>query len=53
MALHDDDKKYTAFEAGRQLYQFNRLQFVLTNAVAAFQCLMMEFLSKQGLTSVF
>ena len=36
--LPDEDKPYTEFEATLKLYEFNSLQFGLTNCVAAFQC---------------
>ena len=38
--IHMDDRKYTAFEANGNLYQFTRLSFGLTNAVAIFQRIM-------------
>ena len=38
ISLPDEDKPYNAFEAALKLYEFNSLQFGLTNGVAAFQC---------------
>ena len=35
--LSSDERKYTAFEAGGQLYQFKRIPFGLKNAVSCFQ----------------
>ena len=37
IALHPEDKKYTAFEIGGRLYQFCRMPFGVTNGVACFQ----------------
>ena len=35
--IRDDEKLYTAFEAGGRLYQFRRIPFGVTNGVACFQ----------------
>ena len=35
--IKESDRKYTAFEANGQLYQFKRIPFGVTNGVAAFQ----------------
>jgi hypothetical protein len=35
--IREDEKKFTAFEACGQLYQFRRIPFGVTNGVAAFQ----------------
>ena len=37
VALHPDDKLYTAFEVGGKLYQFCRIPFGVTNGVPCFQ----------------
>lgn len=37
VALREDEKQYTAFEAAGQLYQFCRVPFGVTNGVACFQ----------------
>ena len=42
--LIDDEKKYTAFEAGGQIYQFTRLPFGVTNGVTMFQRTMDSFI---------
>ena len=50
--LHPDDREYTAFQAGSNLYEFRRLPFGLKNAVAALQRLMDCFIEKNHLTGV-
>ena len=49
----DTDKPYTAFEANGNLYQFKRLPFGLTNAVAGFQRIMNDFIQDNGLTGAY
>ena len=47
--LLSEDKIYTAFEANGKLYQFTRIPFVSTNAVAAFQRKMDKFIAQNSL----
>lgn len=35
--LHPNDRPYTAFQSGGQLYQFTRMPFGVTNGTAYFQ----------------
>ena len=51
--LHNDDRKYTAFEADGRLYQFCRLPFGLTNAVAVFQRVMQDIIRKHQLNQTY
>ena len=44
-----EDKIYTAFEADGKLYQFTCIPFGLTNAVAAFQQKMDNFMAENDL----
>ena len=43
------ERKYTAFEAGGQLYQFCRIPFGVTNGVAVFQRLMDNIIKEEEL----
>ncbi|XP_014366187.2 uncharacterized protein LOC106717015 [Papilio machaon] len=47
------EKKYTAFEACGNLYQFTRIPFGVTNGVAAFQRTLQYVISKEKLTGTF
>ncbi|MGL4482017.1 MAG: RNase H-like domain-containing protein, partial [Lactococcus garvieae] len=49
----DDEKKFTAFEACGQLYQFKRIPFGVTNGVACFQRVMNNIISKQKLSDTY
>ena len=51
--IHEQDMKFTAFEANGELYQFKRIPFGLKNAVSAFQIAMTELIEKEGLKKVF
>ena len=53
LPIKEEEKLYTAFEADGQLFQFCRLPFGLTNAVAAFQREMLRFINKYDLKGVF
>ena len=52
VALPEDDKKYTAFQAGRRLYQFPRVPFGLRNSGAVFQRINDDVIKKNGLRGV-
>ena len=47
------ERKYTAFEAGGQLYQFCRIPFGVTNGVAVFQRLMDKIIKEEELKDTF
>jgi len=51
--LCEEDRKYTAFEAAGTLYQFRRLPFGLTNAVAVFQRIMIDLIQKYNLNKTY
>ena len=51
--IREHEKKYTAFEANKCLYQFCRIPFGVTNGVAAFQCIMNSFIADEGLSNTF
>ena len=51
--LADKDKPFTAFEADGKLFQFKRLPFGPTNAVAAFQRKMNELIKTENLEGTF
>ena len=51
--INPDDRKYTAFEADGNLYQFKRLPFGVTNGVSAFQCTIDKILNDEALTDTF
>ena len=51
--LRPEDKKFTAFQVSGKLYQFTRLPFGATNAVAAFQRIMDDFVARNKLRGVF
>ena len=47
------ERKYTAFEAGGQLYQFYHIQFGVTNGVAVFQRLMDKIIKEEELNDTY
>lgn len=49
ISLDPNDRKYTGFQANGKLYQFTRLAFGLTNAVASFQRVINDIISKNNL----
>ena len=49
----EHEKKYTAFEANKSLYQFCRIPFGVTNGVTAFQHIMNSFIADEGLSDTF
>ena len=53
LEMNPFDKSYTAFEAGGKLYQFCRVPFGLTNAVACFQRKMDGFVDNYKLKDMF
>ena len=51
--IKEDDKLFTAFEADGNLYQFCRIPFGLTNAVACFQRIMNQLIIDYSLQNTF
>ena len=51
--LMESERHYTAFEADKELYQFTRIPFGITNAVAKFQRLMNEFIKSNSLENTY
>ena len=51
--LKEKDKKHTAFQANRRLYQFRRIPFGVTNGVAVFQRTVDNFIAEENLTDTF
>lgn len=51
--LKQSDRKYTAFEANGQLFQFTCLPYGVTNGVPAFQRAMNEIVKEENLTDTF
>ena len=50
--IRPDDRSYTAFQSGKELYQWKVMPFGLTNAVPAFQRVMHSFIEKYQLKGV-
>ena len=53
VALSEEDKKYTTFEANGQLYQYKRMPFRVTNGVACFQRAMTKFIIDNNLKGTY
>ena len=51
--IHDQDKKCTAFAANNHLNQFCHIPFSVTNGIAAFQRIMIDFINDKGLHNTF
>ena len=53
MAIREQDKPYTAFEACGKLYQFTRIPFGFTNGVTCFQRIMDTLIKEEGLEGIY
>lgn len=53
IAITDEDKPFTAFEAAEKLWQFRRIPFGPRNAVACFQRTIHNIITREGLTGVY
>lgn len=53
VAIREEEKPYTAFEADGKLYEFNRIPFGVKNGVAAYQRVIDEILKKEGVKGTF
>ena len=51
--LLNEERPYTAFEAGGRLYQYKRLPFGVTNGSAVFQKVIDEFIQRNNLKKVY
>ena len=51
--LLEEEKLFTAFEAGGKLYEFNRIPFGVTNGVASFQRVIDEIIATEQLTGTY
>ena len=49
VSIKEGDKPYTAFQAGKALYQFTRMPFGVTNGVACFQRIMTDIIAMENL----
>ena len=49
VSIKEEDKPYTAFQAGNALYQFTRMPFGVTNGVACFQRIMTNIIKLENL----
>lgn len=47
--IRESDRKYTAFEADGELFEFNRLPFGLTNSVAVFQRILTDIIRRNDI----
>ena len=53
ISIRESDKKYTAFEASGNLYQFRRIPFGVTNGVACFQRTIDNIIKQEALKDTF
>ena len=53
VCISETDKKFTAFEAAGQLFQFTRIPFGINNGVPAFQRAMHNIIEREHLEGVF
>ena len=53
MPIAPEDRKFTAFEANCELFEFRRFPFGLTNAVPAFQRAMNEMVKEENLKDTY
>ncbi|XP_068240950.1 uncharacterized protein [Palaemon carinicauda] len=53
VAIREEERPYTAFEAGGTLYEFNHIPFGVKNGVAAFQRVLDEILRKEKVGGTF
>ncbi len=53
VSINENDKPYTAFQAGNALYQFTRIPFGVTNGVACFQRIMANSITCENLNGTF
>ena len=51
--MADHEKKYTAFEANKRLYQFRRIPFGVTNGVSCFQRTIDSIITREKLKDTF
>ncbi|GFN94502.1 retrovirus-related pol polyprotein from transposon opus [Plakobranchus ocellatus] len=51
--IKEEDKPYTAFEAGGNLYQFKRIPFGVTNGVACFQRIIDSMIRNENIKDTF
>ena len=53
LEIEESERKYTAFEADRKLFQYKRMPFGVTNGVACFQRAMNDFINDNKLPDTY